>query len=235
MANRKKYIYLCEKCNSEIIPLKGIIKCDNCGYVTMINEYDWANHPSKSSLNKSNFISRFIEKITNRIELLSQSKKITLAVLCLLFFLFLTIEIYDVLHWFLVFFGPIISMYFIILISPKKYSFFKSPFYYIITAVILIATYEFSYNYRRDRLFKENGKTIEAQIKDFTSFSLKHSTYHYVHYKYQLNDWSYFGIEEVCSEDYFQLRQNQIILIDYVDKRPWISRINVRSLESNTE
>jgi hypothetical protein len=235
MAKKKEYIYLCEKCNSEIATSKGTIKCDFCGNITVIKECDWGNHPSKISLNKSNFLSRFIEKTTNRIDVLSHRKKVVLTILCLLFFLLLPIEIYDVLHWFLVLFGPFISIYFIILISPKNYSFFKSPFYYLTTLLILISVYEFSYYHRRDRLFTENGRTVEAQITDFTSDVGKHTTITYVHYKYQFNDWSYFGKEKISRSDYYQLYNKQTILIDYVDNRPWISRINVRSLVSNTE
>jgi len=235
MVKKKEYIYICDKCHGEIIPCKGTIKCDYCGNIIVTKDNDWVNQSSKISLNKNNFVYRFFAKISNRTDLLSKKRKVFLTIFCILFFLILPIEIYDVIHGIGFFIGAIVSLFFIIHIGYRKYTFFKSTFFYLIVFVGLLFTYGYSYYYRRDLLFKENGRTAEAQIIDFTSSLSKSTRITYVHYRYQLNFKSYVGKENISKSEYFQLYDKQTILIDYIGYRPWISRINENSLVSNSE
>jgi hypothetical protein len=235
MPCKKEYIYICDKCQHEIIPIGEIIQCDNCGNKMVVKDTDWFGQSHKKPMRNSNFLHRFYNKISNRFELLSNRKKIIITILIAVFFLILPVEIYDVVNGVGFFVGAFICLFCFLHIKFGSYRIFQSTVANLLVFVVLIFAIGYSYYYRRDRLFLVNGKTTEAQITDFSSSLSKHIRITYVHYKYKLDGKSHSGKENISKSDYFQLNDKKTLLIDYVDYRPWISRINKKCLSAARE
>jgi DNA-directed RNA polymerase subunit RPC12/RpoP len=235
VVNKKEYIYICDKCQNEIIPFYGTIQCDNCGNKMLIKDTDWSNKSLKKTLNKSNFLHRFYVNVSNRFELLSNRKKIIITTLIAVFFLILPVEIYDLINGAGFFAGALICLFCFLHIKFGKYRIFNSTLVNVLVFFALIFANGYSYYYRRDRLLNQNGRTVEAQITEFSSSLGKHIRIRYVHYKFTLDGNSYSGKENISKSDYFQLNDKKTLLIDYVDYRPWISRINKKSLGDANE
>jgi hypothetical protein len=145
-------------------------------------------------------------------------------------FLILPVEAYDASFSFMLVLGALLTglpLY----VELKKYLDGFKPDFAVVTIIMILGFLNFqSYNYRRDSLFDEKGKTTKAQITERETRFRKSKGSFYFNYRYTVDNETYYGEERVDFDVYFNFKLGPTIQIDYVEGRAGISRINKSSL-----
>ncbi len=155
---------------------------------------------------------------------------ILLTLIWIVVLLILPIEVYDLLATAVIMLGAVLTGVLVFNSIKQFYPNFKSIFLIAIIVVGLGYLNIKSYKSRRAGLFKQNGKTIKADIVDRKTRHSKSTTFYYIYYHYMVDRQFYTEKDNVDFDVYFNFNLGPEINIDYVEGRPSISRISKSSL-----
>lgn len=227
MAQRKEYLYICERCGNHISSSSGVITCEICGNKIDGNYSSWSSNSSRNRTSKPSLLNRGLNRVYSFFGGLPGKWKIILFFTSLLTFLLFPIEIIDLFPF--LFWGVASFITFAFLMNLKLWNYvsiFKSAAVNAMIYFIIFFLLTQSHSYRRDRLLEIRGRITTANIKEIKTRYGKHSHVHIAIYTYHVNGEKIRGKEILYKSDNHKFYIKQNIKVKYVEGRPGISKID---------
>ncbi len=226
MAQRKEYLYICEKCGNNISSSAEVIICEICGNKIDGNYSSWNNNSTGRKASKPGLLGRTLDRVYSFFGRLPRKWKIILFFASLLTFLLFPIEIIDLFPFLFLGIASVITIAFLINLELWKYvSIFKSALVNALIFFIIFFLLIQSHSYRRERLLNIRGLITSGYINEIKIRYGKHSHVHIAIYTYYVNGEKIRGKEILFNDEAFKTWQKQKINVKYVEGRPRISCI----------